>query len=70
MSEVRVFGKFRTFRVQNLFFDEISRWFCMVLHGEAQKHCCSATKFKNKFLIKFPNDSAWFCMEKFKKTQF
>ena len=29
---------FRTFRVQNGFFDEISRWFCMVLRGEAKKH--------------------------------
>ena len=29
--------QFRTPRVQNWLFDEISRWFCMVLHGEAQK---------------------------------
>ena len=38
MSDFRLLVKFRTFRFQNLVFDEISRWFCMVLPGEAQKH--------------------------------
>ena len=26
-------------RFQNWFLDEVSRWFCMALHGEAQKTC-------------------------------
>ena len=37
ISEFRLLVQFRTFRVQNLLFDVISRWFCMVLRGEAQK---------------------------------
>ena len=37
MSEVRVLVQFRTFRVQNWLFEVISKSFCMVLRGEAQK---------------------------------
>ena len=37
MTEGRVWVKFRMFRIQNLFFEAISQWFCMVLCGEAQK---------------------------------
>ena len=37
MSKSRLLVQFRTFRVQNKVFDEISKWFCMVFAGEAQK---------------------------------
>ena len=37
MSKFRLLVKFCIFRVQNLFFEVISRSFCMVLRGEAQK---------------------------------
>ena len=37
MSEVRVLIQFRTFRVQNLLFEVISKSFCMALRGEAEK---------------------------------
>ena len=34
---VRLLDQFRTFRVQKLDFDEISKWFCIIFAGEAQK---------------------------------
>ena len=37
MSKSRLLIQFRTFRVQTLYFYEISRCFCMVFAGEAQK---------------------------------
>ena len=36
-SMFRLLVQFRTFRIQNLIVEEISKWFCMVLRGEAQK---------------------------------
>ena len=36
-SYFRLLVQFRLFRIQNWVFDKISRWFCMVLRGEAQK---------------------------------
>ena len=36
MIEVRLLVQFRTVRIQNLVLEAISRWFCMVLRGEAQ----------------------------------
>ena len=43
MSEVRLSVQFHTFRVENLLFEVISRWFCVVLRREAQK-----TRFWNQ----------------------
>ena len=37
MTEVRVLVQFGTFRVQKWYSDEIYRWFCIILAGEAQK---------------------------------
>ena len=37
MTEVRVLVQFRTCRIQNVLSEVNSSWFCMFLHGEAQK---------------------------------
>ena len=42
-------------RVQRWVFDEISRWFCMVLHGEAQKNTVLRQKHKK---IKHPRNTS------------
>ena len=47
MTKVRVLVQFRTFRVQKWVFDEISRWCCRVLPGEAQKTFFLIKNLKN-----------------------
>ena len=37
MSDFRLLVEFHMFWVQNLFSDEIYRWFCMAFAGEAEK---------------------------------
>ena len=37
MLNSRLLDKFRTFRVQKWYFDEISKWFCIIFAGEAKK---------------------------------
>ena len=59
MSKSRLLVQFGTFRVQNKVFDEISRWFCMVLSGEAEKHV-----FRPKALIGADKnflEMFWYC---------
>ena len=59
MSKVRVLVQSYMFWVQNLFFEEISRWFCMVFRGEAQK-----TRFWDQqpwYLTKNVKNMFWFC---------
>ena len=43
-----VLDKFRTFRIQNWVFDEISKWFCMVLRGEAKKYSFETKKLEHR----------------------
>ena len=40
------------FRVQKMFVDKISKWFCMVLRGEARQQCFSTKQPKSKSKIK------------------
>ena len=37
MTKSGLLVQFRTFRVQKLYFDQISQWFCIIFVGEAQK---------------------------------
>ena len=48
MSDFGLLVKFCTFWDQNLFFNEISRWFCMALPGEAQFFPVKTSKFDEK----------------------
>ena len=52
---VRLLDQFRTFRVQNWIFDEISKWFCIILAGEAQNS--RYFNHKPEYLTKNPENT-------------